>query len=211
VVFEITPAGSEKVLYTFKGGKDADGPYAPLIFVKGALYGTTIVGGADGCGTVFHVTLHGAEKLLHSFKNGADGCTPIAPLLDVKGTLYGTTRDGGEANGVGVGTVYKLTTSGTEKVLYAFKGSRYNDAGSPVSGLTLLKGALYGASDGGGPKQDGTVYRVTLAGSEKVLHVFTGSNGNSPLAKLAAVNGTLYGTTSSGGAKNLGTVFSVSP
>jgi uncharacterized repeat protein (TIGR03803 family) len=210
VVFKITPAGAENVLYTFKGGSDGNSPYAPLIFVNGALYGTTTAGGPANCGNVFRVTLRGAEKTLHIFKNGADGCTPIAPLFNVKGTLYGTTRDGGVAHGVGVGTVYKITTSGSEKVLYAFKGSRYNDAGSPVSGVTLLKGALYGASNGGGPKQDGTVYRVTFLGSEKVLHVFSGTNGNGPLANLLAFNGMLYGTTASGGAKNLGTVFSVS-
>ena len=210
VVFKITPAGVENVLYTFTGGKDGSSPTAPLIFVNGVLYGTTSVGGPANCGSVFRVTLSGAEKTLHDFKNNADGCLPAAPLLDVKGTLYGTTRDGGKQSGVGVGTVFKITTSGSEKVLYAFKGSRYHDAGSPQSGLTDVEGVLYGATNGGGPKQDGTIYRITLSGSEKVLHVFNGGDGNSPLDKLCLVNGILYGTTSIGGAKNLGTVFSVS-
>jgi uncharacterized repeat protein (TIGR03803 family) len=209
VIFKITPAGAEKVLYTFKTGGVPNSPVAPLIFVNGPLYGTTIVGGAANCGNVFRVTPAGRVTSLHAFKNNADGCSPEAPLLDVRGTLYGTTRDGGDAHGVGVGTVFKITTSGSEKVVYAFKGSRYNDAGTPVAGLTDVKGVLYGTTSGGGPKQDGTVYRVTLSGSEKVLHTFGGSDGNSPLSGLLSVNGILYGTTASGGAKNLGTVFSV--
>jgi uncharacterized repeat protein (TIGR03803 family) len=210
VVFKITPSGTEKVLYTLKGGNDGSSPVGPLTLVNGALYGTTSVAGPANCGTVFKVTLGGTFKTLHDFKNNADGCLPEDRLLDVKGTLYGTTRDGGEANGVGVGTVFKITTSGSEKILYAFKGSRYNDAGSPVSGLTEVKGVLYGDTNGGGTKQDGTVYRVTFSGSEKVLHIFNGNDGNSPLGRLCLVNGTLYGTTASGGANNLGTVFAVS-
>jgi uncharacterized repeat protein (TIGR03803 family) len=105
--------------------------------------------------------------------------------------------------------VFKITTAGAEKVLYAFKGSTYGDAGSPTAGLTDVNGVLYGTSNGGGPKQEGTVFRVTLSGSEKVLHAFNGSDGNGPLSRLLAADGLLYGTTSSGGVKNLGTVFAV--
>src|SRR5579862_1954433 len=210
VIFKITPSGVEKVLYSFKTG-EPNSPIAPLILVNGALYGTAPVGGPANCGSVFRVTLGGSEKTLHAFKNNADGCLPEGPLLNVRGTLYGTTKDGGKANGVGVGTVFKITTSGSEKVIYAFKGSNYNDAGSPAGGLTNVKGVLYGTSDGGGnSKQQGTIYRVTLSGSEKVLHAFNGNDGDSPLSTLVSVNGKLYGTTSSGGAKNLGTVFSMS-
>ncbi|MBV9699363.1 MAG: hypothetical protein JO078_04480 [Candidatus Eremiobacteraeota bacterium] len=209
-MFKITPQGAEQAIYSFTGGNDGGTPLASLKYANGVLYGTTTVGGGSAnCGTVFRMTLGGAIKTLHSFKNNADGCTPEAPLLDVKGTFYGTTHDGGKQNGVGDGTVFKITTSGSEKVLYAFKGSRYNDAGTPVAGVTNLNGVLYGTTDGGGPKQDGTVYKVTLSGAEKVLHIFTGKDGNSPLSRLCLVNGIFYGTTSSGGAKNLGTVFAV--
>jgi uncharacterized repeat protein (TIGR03803 family) len=206
VVFKITPAGAQSVLYSFKGGSSGSAPYAPLIVAGGSLYGTTITGGAASCGVVFRVTLAGAEKKLHSFKNNADGCLPEAPLLDVKGTLYGTTRNGGTHSD---GTVFRITMSGSEKVLYAFKGSTYDDAGSPTAGLTDVKGVLYGTTNGGGPKQEGTIFKITFSGNEKAVHIFNGSNGNGPLSKLLAVKGILYGTTSSGGAKNFGTVFTV--
>ena len=59
-VFSIDPkAGTEKVLYSFKGGSDGASPSAGLMNVKGTLYGTTVYGGdttcaaGSGCGTVF--------------------------------------------------------------------------------------------------------------------------------------------------------------
>jgi uncharacterized repeat protein (TIGR03803 family) len=48
-VFSVDPAGSEKVLYSFKGGSDGVQPTASLVSVNGTLYGTTIEGGGSGC------------------------------------------------------------------------------------------------------------------------------------------------------------------
>lgn len=53
-VFSIDPnTGAEKVLYSFQGGPDGQGPVANLVSAKGTLYGTTSFGGAAGNGTVF--------------------------------------------------------------------------------------------------------------------------------------------------------------
>ena len=107
-VFSITPSGTEKVLHRFLTGNDGRGPDAPLIEVKGKLYGTTIYGGAytcvSRCGTVFSITLNGKERVLHSFSK-PDGAHPQAGLIDVDGTLYGTTNEGGT---YGYGTVLAL-------------------------------------------------------------------------------------------------------
>jgi uncharacterized repeat protein (TIGR03803 family) len=43
----------EATLYSFTGGTDGGKPFASLIDVDGALYGTTSAGGASGVGTVF--------------------------------------------------------------------------------------------------------------------------------------------------------------
>jgi uncharacterized repeat protein (TIGR03803 family) len=46
--------GTETVIHNFTGGSgDGAVPYAGLLNVKGALYGTTVDGGANGDGTVF--------------------------------------------------------------------------------------------------------------------------------------------------------------
>ena len=78
------------MLYAFKGEPDGYRPLAPLIAVKGKLYGTTTSGGLYS-GTVFSVTTTGSEKVLYTFAGGTDSNYPFASLLNVNGTLYGTT------------------------------------------------------------------------------------------------------------------------
>ena len=97
----------------------------------GTLYGTTDGGGSISCGgypyyydcgAVFSVTPSGTEKVLHSFSSPPDGALPAAPLIDVNGTLYGTTQYGGVHKNTcsgNCGTVFSITPSGTEKVLYS--------------------------------------------------------------------------------------------
>jgi uncharacterized repeat protein (TIGR03803 family) len=213
-VFSITTGGAESVLYSFAGGSDGKIPVASLININGTLYGTTSQGGAYNGGTVFSITTGGTENVLHSFGKGADGRSPYAPLLDVSGTLYGTTDDGGSGCGSqGCGTVFRITTGGEEKVLHNF-GIRY-DGNHPVAGLVDANGTLYGTTEFDdstcGPDQCGTVFSITPAGREKVLHFFFGggTDGAHPCAGLVDVKGTLYGTTSTGGTYGSGTVFSI--
>ena len=49
---------------------------------------------------------------------------PMAGLINFNGTLYGTTMSGGAncSSSGGCGTVFTITTSGAETVLYSFKG-----------------------------------------------------------------------------------------
>lgn len=114
IVFSITRAGTERVLYVF-GGKTGDGlhPSAGLINVNGTFYGTTSAGGKYGSGTLFSITPSGTERVLHNFGHGSDGRYPQGALLYANGTLYGTTTWGGEhftvGAGVHSGTVFALT------------------------------------------------------------------------------------------------------
>jgi uncharacterized repeat protein (TIGR03803 family) len=226
-VFKITKAGAEKVIYTFKGGKDGNSPVAGLVEVGGTLYGTTYDGGSlraadcyDRCGTVFAITTAGVETVLYRFKGGKDGGNPAGPLVNVNGTLYGTTFRAGLSGCFeqqGCGTVFAITTAGAEKVVYRFKGG--DDAGAPSAGLINLDGTLYGTSSLGGGTGCangygcGTVFSVTPAGVETVLHSFAANgDGAFPYAGLLNVRGVLYGTTSNGGIDNAyGTVFSLTP
>ena len=116
-VFELMPAAgggwTEKVLHSFNG---TDGAYlfGGLIFdAAGNLYGTTVVGGSHGYGTVFELTPaaggNWTEKVLYSFhNNGTDGAEPgwASLIFDAAGNLYGTTLDGGT---YGYGTVFEIT------------------------------------------------------------------------------------------------------
>jgi len=223
-VYSVSTSGTEKVLYSFAGGSDGAHPQAGLIAVNGTLYGTTSKGGGsgcsnDGCGTVYSITTAGAEKVLYSFKSGSgDGANPEASLIDVSGTLYGTTLWGGDGGGCGCGTVYQISITGAEKILHSFGNYSNTDGEYPEAGLIDVNGTLYGTTEfGGGVVCEGisitcgTVYSVTVSGSEKVLYSFRGlDDGWQPKAGLIAVNGTLYGTTYYGGSGcRCGTVYSI--
>ncbi len=174
-------------------------------------------------------------KILYSFGAAPDGNYPRASLIDVGGTLYGTTTKGGpytcfHTTGsiyyIGAcGTVFSITTGGTEKVLYSFGAP--NDGGTPSARLLDVRGTLYGTTEYGGSNTCGyqseaygcgTVYSITPGGTEKVLHSFSArdKDGVQPDAPLINVMGTLYGTTVGGGANSCGlyiggcgTVFSI--
>lgn len=216
-VFSITPAGVLTTLYDFKGGSDGSNPSGRLAYVNGTLYGTTFDGGggcashysyAGSCGTVYSLTTKGVEKVLYRFKGDADGAHPDGGLIDVNGILYGATAWGGGhrscGTGQGCGTIFSITTSGKEKVLYAFTGGA--KGGAPIGNLIDVKGTLYGATNGGGAHNDGTVFSMTLNGMETILHSFGGApDGAGPGAGLIDVNNTLYGTTTGGGSESCGT------
>jgi len=154
-----------------------------------------------------------AFSVLYSFQGPpADGEAPSAALLNVNGTLYGTTPDGGTNS---AGTIFSITKSGKETVLYSFKGGSA-DGGGPSAPLINVNGTLYGATGYGGAHGKGVIYSFTTAGKETVLYSFKGgsADGANPSGALLDVNGVLYGTTVSGGSRSCGgggcgTVFSV--
>lgn len=156
-VFKIDTSGTEHVIYSFKGGKDGQYPYAPLLYFKGKLYGTTYQGGVSpGWGVVYEVTTAGEESVLYRFKAGKDGAHPqFAGVIALNGDFYGTTYQGGTS---GAGTVFKVSASGTEEVLYSFKGG--DDGQYPYDGLTDMDGTLYGTTNLGGADNAGTVFKI---------------------------------------------------
>jgi uncharacterized repeat protein (TIGR03803 family) len=212
-VFQVTPSGTETVIYSFKGGTDGANPYSSLVRAGTTIYGATNNGGAYGYGTVFKVTSAGKETVLHSFNSAfpiLDGAYPYAGLVLKNGILYGTTRYGGASN---LGTVFSITQKGAETVLYSFKGGS-TDGSYTYAGVVFDKsGNLYGTNYSGGIANAGTVFELTPGGVETVLHSFVrdGADGINPYASLIFDKGNLYGTTLQGGPANIGTVFEITP
>lgn len=228
-VFKITPEGVETVLYSFKGGKDGSNPTTGLLNVGGVLYGTTGGGGESRNGTVYKITRTGIETVLYSFKGNSppnnDGAYPSSGLIAVGSILYGTTSEGGTGAAhncpvKGCGTLFQITTTGVEKVLFSFGGS---SGTNPGGGLIDIGGVFYGTAPSGGnfvvgncfEDGCGVVFKVTTSGVETVLANFayvTGSpTGAYPMGALVNVGGVLYGTTGGGGTSGDGTVFAVTP
>ena len=203
-VFKLSPSGTETILYNFcaePSCADGNSPLGSLIMDKrGNLYGTTYNGGAHDQGTVFKLGASGSYKVLHSFDSqSGDGAYPyyVDLIQDKSGNLYGTTSGGGTAGG---GTVFKITTGGTEAVVYSF-GSQSGDGSGPCGSLAMdASGNLYGTTNGGGAGKRGTVFEITPTHKESVLYSFQGDNdGEYPYAGPTIYGGNLYGTTEAGG------------
>jgi uncharacterized repeat protein (TIGR03803 family) len=191
-------------VYRFKGTPDGANPTGVVRDAAGNLYGVTQDGGIvgpqpcnNGCGTVFKITRAGNKSTLYKFQGGNDGAIPAAGdlALDANGNIYGTTEfGGGNACSDGCGTVFRITPSGQETVLYSFQGGRDS---SPNGGVALDgQGGLYGST-----VLAGEVFHLDANGKETIVHTFScgadGCRANGDLVRDAT--GALYGTTSIGG------------
>ena len=158
-------------------------------------------------------------KKLYSFAGGSDGRVPATPLtFDNAGNAYGTTAAGGDFD---LGTVFMLTPSGQEIVLYSFTGG--GDGQDPHGGVILdSTGNLYGTAAAGGfggfcaGDGCGVVFELTSTDgtwAETTLYSFKGLNdGFGPGGSLVFdTAGNLYGTTPDAGAHANGTIFELSP
>ena len=221
-VFKLSPSGVETILHSFTGTNgDGSDPYGGLIMDSAEnLYGVTVFGGKNNAGTVFRISPNGKEKILYTFGNKkSDGASPNAALvMDSAGNLYGTTFGGGGTYcSLGCGTVFKLSPSRKETILYRF-GNTNNDGVWPSASLFMdSAGDLYGTTSKGGANGDGTIFELSPSGSETILYSFTGVNGDgaNPVAGLIMDSeGNFYGTTSNGGDSicddGCGTVFKFS-
>jgi hypothetical protein len=145
-------------------------------------------------------------------------------IFDKEGALWGTAFFGGGEYTSGLGSVFKLTRSGsgtgyTQSFVYAFKGG--SDGSNPDGGVIFGNGGvLYGTTQGGGHGNTnsgtfGTVFTLTPLGSSyrhRVIHRFTRREGASPQGNLISDKvGALYGTASSLGSGGWGTVFKLTP
>jgi len=212
-VFKLRPNGVQSVLYSFTGGKDGGFPTGDLILESdnGGLVGTTEAGGDHNVGTIFSVDRNGGgETVDYSFTGSSDGANPVGGLIeDGSFNLYGTTKNGGDAS---FGTVFELVPfGGGFKLLHTFTAG--SDGANPEGSLVMdADGNLYGTTLEGGALNQGTVFRVTPRGKEKVLHSFDGTNdGRFPTSGLAIdFDGNLYGTMPGGGQNIAGTLYRMS-
>lgn len=117
-VYQLAPQSDgtfkERVLYSFKGTADGDGPISTLVADQaGNLYGTASENGAAscGCGTIFRLT-HGAngkwtESTAYNFTGVPDGAFVYnGMVVDSAGNMYGATVHGGTGND---GAIYQFT------------------------------------------------------------------------------------------------------
>jgi uncharacterized repeat protein (TIGR03803 family) len=146
------------------------------------------------------------------YTNGADPQSPLVKAIN--GKLYGTTVEGGTDDG---GTVFKFG-SGTLTTLYSFCSQPNCTDGAYPNGLIQASdGNFYGTTREGGAKDsEGTVFKISPAGTLTTLYSFCPQwpncpHGDEPNGLIQASDGNFYGTTREGGANGGGTVFQLSP
>jgi hypothetical protein len=242
-VFELSPPKtkggrwSEQILHSFAAGSDGYNPNGGLLVDnKGAVYGTTPLGGNQlcnlgqyqvGCGIAFKLVPPGrvggawTEKIVHVFTDGKDGAGPNGGLIfDTKEAIYGTAGGGGSGNGRGV--VFRFTQSRNgqwnEMALYSFQGSDGWGPSGPVTFDAL--GNVYGTTNSGGAHFRGTFFRLKPTGSKwafDLVYSFMGSPDPAfPAARVIVdkAGDHFYSTTQGGGTgqacqSGCGTVFEV--
>jgi uncharacterized repeat protein (TIGR03803 family) len=221
-------ADGQETLYGFSNTSGTDS--AVTEGSDGNFYGTTYFGGdlslyGSGLGSVFRMTPAGVLINMLEF-NASNGGNPAAELLRATdGTFYGTTYNGGDLslnNGVGRGTVFKMTPAGVLTTLVQFNVA---NGGHPAAGLVQgSDGNVYGTTYWGGNVAVGggsglgTVFSITPAGVLTTQVQFNANNGGHPAAGLVqGTDGNFYGTTYLGGNLSLnngagrGTVFKMTP
>ena len=221
--YSISTAGVEKVLYSFAGSSDRGESGSKLNRHQGHF--------------VQHDHVWWLAMLLqpwlrdhiprkyHRLRESAAPFQPFRPALSWRVSLFGFARCerhslrhdlrrrrlGCPQNGHrGCGTVYSVSTTGSQTVLHRF--GRGADGAVPSGNLINVNGTLYGTTlEGGsfgyrgGSFGYGTVYSITRTGTEKVLHSFAGgTDGLQPWAGLVNEKGLLYGTTYAGGSRRNG-------
>jgi uncharacterized repeat protein (TIGR03803 family) len=198
----------------------------------GVVYGAAAYASSVSGGLIYRAKVDGSEiRTLYQIPPGEAVDLAAGPLLASDGRLYGTTKFGrsGEANGAG--TIYRVSTTGTEfTVIHRFapvtrdtETSRAFNAEGAYPEAELYEGSdtwLYGVARFGGPGGTGTVFKVTREGTGfEVLHAFdantstqalvtVNADGAYPVTQLVqGADGYLYGVTPAGGEHGNGTVY----
>src|SRR5581483_2980097 len=188
---------SVPVDFDYTNGND---PNLPVQGTDGNFYGSALSGGSKGLGVVYKTTAAGVVTILHNFTGyPSDGTDPIGAIVQGNdGAFYGVTWEGGTDN---LGTIFKITSTGTYTLLHSFTGHP-SDGAYPRSGLVLgSDGNLYGTTLNGGTANDGAMYKVTTTGQVTVLYSLCTQSGcpdgfSPTIPLLQHTNGKFYGSTS---------------
>ena len=141
--------------------------------------------------------------VIHNFTLN-EGRPQGALAMGPDSNVYGTTIDDGFP---GVSIVFRMTPDGTLTRLVTFNGLNGRQPSFNVGLVPDGRGNFFGATDRGGNRDLGTLFRITAAGDLTTLINF---NYNAFVEGMVIANdGTLYGTTVLGPNGSYGTVFRI--
>jgi uncharacterized repeat protein (TIGR03803 family) len=228
-LFKLSPAGKFTVLHVFNGNDGMQPEGGVVLDGKGNLYGTANFGGdlpcqslgygyrEPGCGTVYKLDSGGKFTVLHTFTGPGDGSFPLGLIIDSAGNLYGIAQNGGDElqhtnYADGVGTIFKVDTSGQFSVLFTFvpctqPPCREGQVRNPVFASHLIrdsKGNIYGVEQSNNcAKGGGCLIRLDTKGNLTDLYDFEGENegpdGFTPQGVVLGSHDDVYGSMFIGG------------
>ena len=178
----------------------------------GMLYGTSIIGGVQGNGTIWKIRKDGGGYTkLHDFTTTdgvfAHGTTMHAGLTDGRdGWFYGTTAEGGANNR---GTVFRIlaTSPHTFQHLTSFPAGGGVSQRSPLAWIEEQEGFV-GVSHLGGANDQGFLFAYTHhEGTVFNMHDFSTATGSRPPSEPVYIRGRFYGVTEGGGANGGGVLY----
>ncbi len=217
-----TSSNTYSRLFSFDGKHGAD-PHGQLILDPNGttLYGMTRAGGKDHVGVIFSFdTTTKKLKVLHNFScpgsstpdciDKSDGATTDhGTLMQYNSTLFGLTTYGGK---YGNGTLFSIYTNGKHfKVLQSFGKPGTNDGINPYGSLLLNGTTLYGTTQTGGSKNNGTVFQIGTDGNNytRIYDFQNGTDAKNPIDNVILLDNTLYGMTEKGGLCGDGAIFAI--
>jgi len=218
-VFKITPSGQFTLIYSFAEMSDGSLPFGAspervLEGTDGFLYGSALVDGAFGWGTIFKLSKSGVIQDLHDFCSTltcTDGASPSFLSQALDGNLYGVT-----ANLPPTAVLYRLSTAGAFKVLHTFDTGTQLDGTGVFNFIQAPDGNFYGTTVAGSQsKTFNTVFRFTPGtDTYKILHSFNLPNVAQSGLVLASsgelfglqTNSNLYQISLAGAYKEIGPV-----
>jgi uncharacterized repeat protein (TIGR03803 family) len=172
----------------------------------GNLYGATSAVGASN-GTVFRLSGGSKYTTIATLDYATQGGPYGAPFIGTDGSLYGMTFDGGPG---GIGSVYKISPSGTFTTVFVFNGTT---GMYPTSLTQAPDGTLYGTTYYGGSHGDGNAYSLTPGGTFTNLVSCTLKNCLYPIRVVIGADGNVYGVSEGDkqGFGNSGQLFAITP
>ena len=197
-IYQVTPAGGFKVLYSFSNGEVKSGLVQGN---DGNFYGV------NPNGLIYQVTPAGGYTNLHF-----DGELVSGGLVrGADGNFYGT--DDGTGITSRKGAFFQVTPTGTFTILGSFPAT--TDGPSASTLVQSSDGNFYGTTSYGGSNgPNATIFRFTPVGGYTLLHNFDPISEftiESNSALVQGSDGNFYGATQVGGTNDEGTLFQITP